>query len=160
MNASSQEDGGAAKAGIEDTLRGVGHVHLKVRDVDRSVDFYEDVLALSVSERHDRFAFLSWGSQHHDVALQAVDENADGPDPGVGLYHAAFEVGDATALRTIFENLQQRGVDVSPVDHGISRAMYFDDPDGNGLEVYEDTRAKRDQYEWAGINERFDPSTL
>jgi catechol 2,3-dioxygenase len=160
MNASSQEDGGATGPDAESAPHSVGHVHLKVRDAERSIDFYTDVLDLSVTERHDRYAFLSWGTRHHDVALQAVGEDAAGPGPGVGLYHAAFEVAGNDGLRAVYEALQAREVSVSPVDHGIARALYFEDPDGNGLEVYADTRAEHDQWEWAGTNESFDPSSL
>lgn len=143
----------------------VGHVHLKVRDLDRAVDFYAAALGLDVTERHADYAFLSWEQpeagaerrRHHDVALQAVGPDAEGPGTGVGLYHAAFEVDSAEALRATYERLRERGVPVSPVDHGISRALYFEDPDGNGLEVYRDTRAERDTWEWGGESERFDP---
>lgn len=140
----------------------VGHVHLKVRDADRSVAFYTDVLGLDVTERYDRYAFLSWGERHHDVALQEVGSDAPGPGPGhgVGLYHAAFEVDDPAALARIYRTLEERGVEVSPVDHRISRALYFADPDGNGLEVYLDTREENDRYEWRGENVRFDPTDL
>jgi catechol 2,3-dioxygenase len=140
--------------------RHLGHVHLKVRDLERAVDFYRDVLDLAVDDRHGNFAFLSYGGHHHDLALQGLGERASGPDPGVGLYHSAWEVPDGTALRETYERLRERGVDVSPVDHGISKALYFDDPAGNGVEVYLDTRATRDIEEWNGRNERFDPTAL
>jgi len=135
----------------------LGHVHLKVRDLDRAVGFYTDVLDLGVTERIARFAFLSFGDHHHDIALQEVPPDAPGPSTGVGLYHAAFEVPDEDALRTVHERLQARDIPVSPVDHGISRALYFDDPAGNGLEVYRDTRAERDRETWGGENRPFDP---
>lgn len=149
----------------------VGHVHLKVRDVDRAVDFYGSVLGLDVTERHGQFAFLTFGDRHHDVALQGVGEDATAAGGGVsedatalgggvGLYHTAFEVETESALAAVYERLVERDVSVSPVDHGISKALYFDDPDGNGVEVYLDTRADRDQYEWEGVNERFDPGAL
>lgn len=155
----------------------LGHVHLKVRDVDRAVEFYCDVLGLDVTERSGQFAFLSFGSEarcasdeasgatasansHHDVALQGVGPDAPGPGRGVGMYHAAFEVPDAEALRATFRRLRSRGVRVSPVDHGISKALYFDDPDGNGLEVYLDTREANDRWRWRGENAPFEPETL
>jgi catechol 2,3-dioxygenase len=172
----------------------LGHVHLKVRDVDRAVEFYCDVLGLDVTERASRFAFLSFGSEalrtsddasgetasnehHHDLALQGLgtdaasrgDEPLDraeaqdasrGPEPGVGLYHAAFEVPDAEALEATYRRLRDRDVSVSPVDHGISKALYFDDPDGNGLEVYLDTRESEDEWRWEGRNDSFDPESV
>jgi catechol 2,3-dioxygenase len=137
----------------------VGHVHLKVRELDPALDFYTAVLGLDVTERQGRYAFLSWGQRHHDVALQAVGAGADGPGRGVGLYHAAFEVDSREALASIHGRLQERGVRVSPVDHGISKALYFSDPDGNGLEVYLDTRESDDEA-WEGTNESFDPVAL
>ena len=140
----------------------LGHVHLKVRDLDRAVEFYREVVGLDVRERHGSDAFLSFGDRHHDLALQAVGSDAAGPtpEPSVGLYHAAFEVPSAAALSAVHERLRTHDVMVSPVDHGISRALYFDDPDGNGLEVYHDTRDERDREEWDGKNERFDPDDL
>ncbi len=147
MNDSSERDG----------PRKLGHVHLKVRDIERSVAFYTDVLGLAVEERHGRYAFLAYGDHHHDVALQAVQSEPPEQTAGVGLYHAAFEVEDADALEATYRRLAARGVDVSPVDHDISRALYFDDPSGNGLEVYLDTRERNDRDTWRGKNEPFDP---
>ncbi|NHN47750.1 biphenyl-2,3-diol 1,2-dioxygenase [Halostella sp. JP-L12] len=137
----------------------VGHVHLKVRDVERAIAFYADVLGLETEERYDRFAFLSWGERHHDVALQGVGADAPGPGPGVGMYHAAFEVETAEALKAVYRRVRERDAEVAPVDHGISKAIYFDDPDGNGLEVYLDTRGDGGG-EWEGRNRRFDPEAL
>jgi catechol 2,3-dioxygenase len=138
----------------------VGHVHLRVRDVDRAVDFYRAVLGLDVTERQGQFAFLTFGTRHHDVALQGVGEDADPPGGGVGLYHTAFEVETESALAAVYDRLVDRDVPVSPVDHCISKALYFDDPDGNGVEVYLDMRTERDQYNWDGVNRRFDPASL
>jgi catechol 2,3-dioxygenase len=137
----------------------LGHVHLKVRDVERALEFYQGVLELDVSERVGNYAFLTFGEHHHDVALQGVGENAPGPGRGVGLYHAAFEVDTPARLRKVYERLREGGVTVSPVDHGISKAVYFDDPDGNRLEVYVDTRADA-AASWSGTNQRFDPAEL
>ncbi|GAB7011754.1 VOC family protein [Halolamina salina] len=145
----------------------LGHVHLKVTDVDRAVAFYRDVLGLEVTERVDRYAFLSLGEHHHDLALQGIgaEEVDDGVPaaprgPRVGLYHSAWEVDSADELRATAERLAEREVAVSPVDNGVSKALYFDDPDGNGVEVYLDTREERDIEQWNGRNERFDPFSL
>ena len=117
----------------------LGHVHLKVRDVERAVAFYTDVFDLDVNDRHGPFVFLTFGDHYHDVALQEGGSDAAGPERGVGLYHTAFEVENGDALGRIYETLDERGVRVDPIDHGISEALYFDDPDGNGLEAYRDT---------------------
>jgi phosphoribosylaminoimidazolecarboxamide formyltransferase/IMP cyclohydrolase len=110
-----------------------------VRDLDRSIGFSRDVVDLDVTERHEHFAFVSFGDHYHDLALQALGEDAAPPGRGVGLYHAAFEVPTRGALRATHERLVARDVAVTPVDHGISLALSFDDPDGNGLEVSLDT---------------------
>ncbi|WP_224447625.1 VOC family protein [Haloprofundus salilacus] len=138
----------------------LGHIHLKVRELDRAIDFYSSVLGLDVTERHANYAFLSFGSHHHDLALQALGDDAPDPGPGVGLYHSAWEVETPAKLRGTYEALDERGVSVAPVDHGISKALYFDDPDGNGVEVYLDTREANDQLEWDGRNRRFDPTAI
>lgn len=138
----------------------LGHVHLKVSELERSIDFYTDVLDFEVTERVDRFAFLTLGSHHHDLALQAVGTGARGRrvvGPAVGLYHVAFEVATDDRLTAVYRRLERREVPVSPVDHGISLALYFDDPDGNGVEVYRDVREERDRWRWGGRNRPFDP---
>lgn len=131
----------------------IGHVHLKVRDLERSVDFYRAVLGLEVTERAGRgFAFLSGGDAHHELALQEVGEGA-GPQPrrSVGLYHTAWEVPDREAFAHARETLSEAGVSARAVDHGISWALYFRDPDGLGVEIYLDRRDAADGTEqWRG----------
>jgi catechol 2,3-dioxygenase len=90
----------------------VGHVHLKVRDVDRAVEFYTTVVGLDVTERSGSFTFLSFGDRHHDVALQGVGVDADPPGTGVGLYHTAFEVASGDALAGVYERLDSIDVPV------------------------------------------------
>jgi catechol 2,3-dioxygenase len=146
--------------GREDAPTSVGHVHLKVRELGRSLAFYTDVLGLSIVDRHGRYAFLSWGEHHHDVALQELGEDTPEPGPGVGMYHAAFEVESPAALAAVYDRLREHDVVAAPVDHRISKAIYFDDPDGNGLEVYLDTRTENDRETWDGENRPFDPGDL
>jgi len=111
----------------------LGHVHLKVDDVERCVAFYTDVFGLEVSERHDRYAFLSFGDHHHhDVALQEVGSDAPGPGPGVGLYHAAFEMADLEALAGLYEELRDRGVAVSRSTTASARRCTSTTPPGTG----------------------------
>ena len=138
----------------------VGHVHLNVRALAPAIGFYTEVLGLDVAEREGRYAFLSWGERHHDVALQALGDDAAEPSRGVGLYHVAFEVSEPATLTTIHERLRERDVSASPVDHGISKALYFRDPDGNEIEVYVDTRAVTGRNNWRGRTVPFDPERV
>ena len=121
----------------------IGHAHLKVRDLDRAIDFYTRFLGMHLTERVDNhYAFLTSGPLHHEIALQRVGPNAPRPPVhGTGLYHVAFEVPDRRAFAEAYRTLTGASIPVSPVDHFISWAMYFDDPDGNGLEIYADSRA-------------------
>lgn len=133
----------------------IGHAHLKVRDLNRSLEFYTRFFDLQVVESvGDQYAFLSGGDFHHELALQAVGPNAPQPAAyGVGLYHIAFEVPDQHSLALAYQSLTEAGVTVGPVDHLISWAIYFNDPDGNGLEIYWDTRRESfGQGLWHGRN--------
>ncbi|ANM30442.1 hypothetical protein ABI59_13960 [Acidobacteria bacterium Mor1] len=116
----------------------IGHAHLHVRELDRSRRFYEEIVGLSTTESvTGRFAFLSAGHHHHDLALQAIGSGAPDPRPGTpGLYHVAFEADDIPAFRIFWDRLRERDIPHAAVDHGISWALYFDDPDGNGVEIY------------------------
>jgi catechol 2,3-dioxygenase len=120
----------------------IGHAHLKVRDLRRSIDFYTRFLALHVTEQvEDAYVFLTGGSFHHEIALQNVGPEAPHPPAqGTGLYHVAFEVPNKRSFAEAYHTLTEAGVPVAAVDHYISWALYFDDPDGNGLEIYWDTR--------------------
>ena len=120
----------------------LGHAHIFVRALDRATGFYTKVVGLREIERiGDALAFLSSSQKHHTLALQALGETAGPPMPGtVGLYHVAFELPDAAALDDALDRLDAETVAWQAVDHGISWAVYFDDPDGNGLELYVDRR--------------------
>jgi catechol 2,3-dioxygenase len=133
----------------------LGHAHLKVRDLDRAVAFYERFLGLHLVERVDeRFVFVTASAVHHEVALQRVASDAPAPPPrATGLFHIAFEVPSQRAFAEAYAALAEAGVAVATVNHRISLAMYFDDPDGNGLEVYWDTRAEPEGAPlWRGEN--------
>jgi len=139
----------------------LGHAHLKVKDLERSIAFYTTVLNLTVTERvGGDYAFLSGGSLHHEIALQRVGASAPQPPAhGTGLYHVAFEVPDRRALAEAYERLRAAGIAVTPVDHFISWALYFDDPDGNGLEIYWDTRDEtHGRKQWRGESAPLSPS--
>ncbi len=135
----------------------LGHTHLKVRDLTRSIDFYMTYFDLNEVEKlGDHFAFLSGGTVHHEIALQSVGPDAPAAPPGaVGLFHVAFEVEDKDAFARAYQALTDAGVPAGAVDHGISWAIYFNDPDGNGLEIYVDTRADIEGRErWHGNDRR------
>lgn len=131
----------------------IGHAHLKVRDVERTAAFYSRFLGLRVRERvGDRFVFMSGTDVHHELALQEVGDGAGSPGRfDVGLFHVAFEVPDKPALASRYRVLVEADVPVTLVDHRISWAAYFSDPDENGLEIYCDTRTEEDGTDlWEG----------
>lgn len=143
--------------GATQTIPRLGHVHLRVRSLDRSIDFYTAVVGLHLVERlGEAYAFLSSSEDHHTLALQALGSAAAPPSTGsVGLYHVAFELPTPGGLDAALTRLDEHGVSWQAVDHGISWAVYFDDPDGNGLELYVDRRQRpTGRGEWRGVTRR------
>ncbi len=126
----------------------VGHVHLKVADLDRALAFYRDVLGFELQQRlGDSAAFLSAGGYHHHVALNTWESRGGtAPAPGTtGLYHVAFRYPDRASLADALRRLAAAGIALDGAsDHGVSEALYLRDPDGNGVELYVD----RPQQEW------------
>ena len=123
-------------------VRQLGHVVLKVRDRERSERFYTEVLGLPVAARLDEPAmtFFTLGN-HHDLAI--VEVGSDGPAEAAnspGLFHVAFKIGDSLdELRAAKADLEYQGVEIGMVaDHVVTKSIYFDDPDGNTIEVYVD----------------------
>lgn len=141
----------------------IGHAHLKVRDLDRAAAFYTRFLALHETERvGSSYAFLTGGDFHHEIALQSVGPDAPTPPAeGTGLYHVAFEVPTRHDFAEVYRALTEASISVATVDHLISWAMYFDDPDGNGLEIYWDTRNQPGgRTLWHGENHPLQPSII
>jgi catechol 2,3-dioxygenase len=126
----------------------IGHVVLKVRDLDRSLAFYRDLLGFTVvSELSNVMIFLAAdGQNHHDLALLRVGQQAPSPVPSaVGLYHVAIQLADLDAVRRAHALLTERGLLRGAIDHGVSRSLYTADPDGNEIELYCD--APRSEWE-------------
>jgi catechol 2,3-dioxygenase len=120
----------------------VGHVHLKVADLDRAIGFYSDLLGFAVTQRYgDQAAFLSAGGYHHHIGLNTW-QSKGGTPPGVGhtgLFHTAFLYPTRKALAQAFKQLVDAGYPIDGAsDHGVSEAIYLTDPDGNGVELYRD----------------------
>lgn len=118
----------------------IGHIHLKVANLERAIAFYRDVLGFELTERLGRdAAFLSAGGYHHHIGLNTW-ESQGGPPPPVGttgLYHAAILYPTRADLADALRRLLAHGVRIDGAsDHGVSEAIYLQDPDGNGLELY------------------------
>ncbi len=126
----------------------VGHVHLKVADLDRAIAFYSGILGFEVTQRYGaQAAFLSAGGYHHHIGLNTWESlGATPPPPGhTGLFHSAFLFPDRKSLAEVLKRLVDAGYPLDGAsDHGVSEALYLTDPDGNGVELYRD----RDKADW------------
>lgn len=126
----------------------IGHVHLKVADLDRAIQFYTKALGFKLMTRlGDQAAFLSAGGYHHHIGLNTWESQGGPPAPvgSTGLYHLAIRFPARRDLGDILQHLAQSGIQLEgAADHGVSEALYLHDPDGNGLELYWD----RPRDEW------------
>jgi catechol 2,3-dioxygenase len=126
----------------------IGHVHLKVSDLDRALAFYAGVLGFDVVLRHgDEAAFISAGGYHHHIGLNTWESKGAGPPPRntTGLYHTAIRFPDRKNLAQAVKRVLDAGISLDGAsDHGVSEAVYLRDPDGNGVELYRD----RPREEW------------
>ena len=126
----------------------IGHVHLKVSDIDRSLAFYRDLLGFDVTQRlGDEAAFLSAGGYHHHIGLNTWESRGGSPPPPstTGLYHVAIRYPDRRTLGSALRRLVEAGWPLTgATDHGVSEAIYLHDPDGSGIELYRD----RSKDEW------------
>lgn len=126
----------------------VGHVHLKVANLDRSLAFWHGVLGFEIQQRMgSSAAFLSAGGYHHHIALNTWESEGGTPPPrgSTGLYHVAIRYPDRASLADGLRRLVEAGIPLDGAsDHGVSEALYLRDPDGNGVELYRD----RPNSEW------------
>jgi catechol 2,3-dioxygenase len=120
----------------------IGHVHLKVSDIDRSLDFYCGVLGFELTGRSgNEAAFISAGGYHHHIGLNTwTSAGGKPPAPGTtGLFHLAIRYPTRRALADALNRLGEAGIRLSGAsDHGVSEALYLGDPDANGIELYWD----------------------
>lgn len=120
----------------------IGHVHLKVSDLDRSLGFYRDLLGFEVMQKYGSQAvFISAGGYHHHIGLNTWHSKGAGPAPihSVGLYHTAILYPTRKDLAIILRRLIDAKYPLTGAsDHGVSEAIYLNDPDGNGVELYWD----------------------
>ena len=126
----------------------IGHVHLKVSDIDHALAFYRDVLGFEEMQRYgDQAAFISAGGYHHHIGLNTWESKGGSPPPAgtTGLFHVAIRYPTRAALADALRRLIDNRVPISGAsDHGVSEAIYLNDPDGNGIELYRD----RPQEDW------------
>lgn len=146
----------------------IGHVHLKVADLDRAIAFYSGILGFELQQKYGtQAAFLSAGGYHHHIGLNTWESRgATPPPPGhTGLYHTAILYPTRADLADALRRLIAAGIPLTGAsDHGVSQALYLNDPDGNGVELYWD----RPEAEWprdsegnlSMITERLDLDSL
>ncbi len=126
----------------------IGHVHLKVADLERAIGFYQGVLGFDLVTRYgSQAAFLSAGGYHHHIGLNTWESKGGTPAPAghTGLYHTAFLFPNRASLGAAMKRVMDAGIAIDgSADHCVSEAVYLRDPDGNGVELYRD----RDEADW------------
>jgi len=126
------------------TLR-LGHVVLKMRDLEKAKGFYRDILGMKITEeRADFGVFFRFEDYHHDIAVFKVDDDAVPPEQNqVGLSHLALVTDNLESVKAMYRRLKAHDVPiVRTVDHGVTKSVYFKDPEGNELEIYCDVAEK------------------
>jgi catechol 2,3-dioxygenase len=140
---------GPIDAGVD-----IGHVHLKVSDIERSLGFYCGVLGFMLTQRMgEDAAFISAGGYHHHIGLNTwMSKGSSPPTRGTtGLFHVAIRYPTRRALADALQRLSKSGISLDGAsDHGVSEALYLHDPDQNGIELYWDRPKKEWPYDWNG----------
>ena len=124
-------------------IKSLGHVVLRVTNRERSERFYSDVLGLPRCARLDdgrfKMAFFTLGNHHDFAVMEVTGEGSSRSETAVGLHHVAFNIGTTLdELREAKARLEAAGITTTPIDHEVTKSLYFADPDGNGIEVYVD----------------------
>lgn len=124
-------------------IKSLGHVVLRVTDRDRAEKFYGDLLGLPLCARFDqngmKMAFFTLGNHHDFAVMEVTGEGSSTSETAVGLHHVAFKIGtNLDELREAKVMLEAAGIKPNPVDHEVTKSLYFEDPDGNGIELYVD----------------------
>jgi catechol 2,3-dioxygenase len=134
---------GAIDPGVD-----IGHVHLKVSDLERVLDFYSGILGFEIMARYgEEAAFISAGGYHHHIGLNTWESKGGSPPPRgtTGLFHTAIRYPDRRTLAAAVKRVLDAGIPLTGAsDHGVSEAIYLNDPDFNGVELYRD----RPKEEW------------
>ncbi len=140
----------------------IGHVHLKVSDLEKSLAFYQGLLGFEITTRYgDQAVFISAGGYHHHIGLNTwySQDAPKAPKHGVGLFHTAILYPTRKDLAVIFDRLRRAGYPLTGAsDHGVSEALYLNDPDGNGVELYWDRPKESWAYHADGSIEMFTKS--
>ena len=124
-------------------IKALGHVVLRVADCARAEQFYNGLLGLPICARFDehgmKMTFFTLGNHHDFAVMQVSGEGSTSSPSAVGLHHVAFKIGDSLEdLKEAKAKLESAGLALTPVDHEVTKSLYFQDPDGNGVEVYVD----------------------
>jgi catechol 2,3-dioxygenase len=127
-------------------IQRVGHVVLKMRDLDKAKAFYQGVLGMKIGNESERGIFFRFGDYHHDIAVFKTTPDADAPKAEqVGLVHVALVTDGVETVRAMYDRCKEMGVEiVGTNDHAITKSLYIKDPEGNTIEIY----AEVPEYNW------------
>jgi catechol 2,3-dioxygenase len=127
-------------------IQRVGHVVVKMRDLEAAKQFYGGILGMQISSESAGAIFFRFADYHHDIGVFKVDEDAEAPTKEqVGLLHFALVMDSLESLVEMYQRLKDRGVEIlGTLDHGMTRSLYIKDPDGNGIEIY----CEVPEYDW------------